>query len=30
MGHEEFELSDGSYSVSHIQDYCEYVLKTME
>ena len=25
---EEFELSDGSYSVSDIQDYFEYILKT--
>ena len=24
---EEFELSDGSYSVSEIQDYFEYILK---
>ena len=24
---EEFELSDGSYSVSDIQDYFEYILK---
>ena len=24
---EEFELPDGSYSVSDIQDYCEYILK---
>ena len=26
---EEFELSDGSYSTSNIQDYFEYVLKSM-
>ena len=26
---EEFELPDGSYSVSDIQDYFEYVLKNM-
>ena len=25
--HEEFELPDGSYSVSDIQDYFEYILK---
>ena len=25
---EEFELSDGSYAVSDIQDYFEYILKT--
>ena len=25
---EEFELSDGSYSVSDIQDYFEYILKS--
>ena len=25
---EEFELPDGSYSVSDIQDYFEYILKT--
>ena len=24
---EEFELSDGSYSISDIQDYFEYILK---
>ena len=24
---EEFELTDGSYSISHIQDYFEYILK---
>ena len=24
---EEFELPDGSYSISDIQDYCEYILK---
>ena len=27
---EEFELPDGSYSISDIQDYFEYVLKNME
>ena len=27
---EEFELSDGSYSVSNIQDYFEYIFKNME
>ena len=26
---EEFELTDGSYSASDIQDYFEYVLKYM-
>ena len=26
---EEFELSDGSYSVSDIQDYFKYILKNM-
>ena len=26
---EEFELPDGSYSVSDIQDYFEYVFKNM-
>ena len=26
---EEFELPDGSYSVSDIQDYFKYILKTM-
>ena len=25
---DEFELSDGSYSVSHIQDYIGYIIKT--
>ena len=25
--HEEFELPDGSYSVSNIQDYFEYIFK---
>ena len=24
---EEFELPDGSYSISHVQDYFEYILK---
>ena len=24
---EEFKLRDGSYSISHIQDYFEYILK---
>ena len=27
---EEFELPDGSYSVSDIQDSCEYIFKNME
>ena len=27
---EEFELPDGSYSVSDIQDYFEYILKNIE
>ena len=27
---DEFELPDGSYSLSDIQDYFEYILKTME
>ena len=27
---EEFTLPDGSYSVSDIQDYFEYILKSME
>ena len=27
---EEFELPDGSYSVSDIQDYFEYILEKME
>ena len=26
---EGFELPDGSYSVSGIQDYCEYIFKNM-
>ena len=26
---EEFELPDGPYSVSHIQDYFKYILKNM-
>ena len=26
---EEFELPDGSYSVSDIQDYFKYILKNM-
>ena len=26
---EEFELPDGSYSVSDIQDYFEYIIKTL-
>ena len=25
--HDKFELPDGSYSVSHIQDYFQYILK---
>ena len=28
LSNEEFELPDGSYSVSDIQDYFEYILKT--
>ena len=27
---DKFELPDGSYSVSDIQDYFEYILKNME
>ena len=27
---EEFELHDGSYSISDIQDYFEYILKNMD
>ena len=27
MGDEEFKLPDGSYFVSDIQDYCEYIIK---
>ena len=27
--HEEFELRDGSFSVSDVQDYFEYILKNM-
>ena len=27
---EEFELPDGSYSISDIQDYYEYILKNMD
>ena len=27
---DEFELLDGSYSISDIQDYFEYILKKME
>ena len=30
MRNEEFELSDGSYSVSDIQDYFNYIIKTNE
>ena len=30
MWNDEFELPDGSYSVSDIQDYFEYILKNME
>ena len=30
MWNEEFELPDGSYSISDIQDYFEYILKNME
>ena len=28
MWTKKFDLSDASYSVSHIQDYFEYILKT--
>ena len=28
--HDEFELPDGSYSVSDIQDYIEYIIKKHE
>ena len=27
---DEFELPNGSYSVSHIQDYIKYITKTMK
>ena len=27
---EEFELPDGSYSISDISDYFEYIIKNME
>ena len=27
---DEFELPDGSYSVSHIQDYIRYVIKKLK
>ena len=30
MWNEEFELPDGSNSISDIQDYFEYILKNME
>ena len=30
MWNDKFELSDGSYYVSDIQDYFEYILKNME
>ena len=30
MWNNKFELPDGSYSVSDIQDYFEYILKNME
>ena len=30
MKNEEFKLPDGSYSVSDIQDYSEYIFKNME
>ena len=30
MWNEEFELPDGSYSISDIQDYFEYILKNTE
>ena len=26
---DKFELPDGSYSISDIEDYCEYILKNM-
>ena len=29
-GNEKFELPNGSYSVSNVQDYFEHVLKNME
>ena len=30
MWNEQFELHDGSYSLSDIQDYFEYILKIKE
>ena len=30
MQNDEFELPDGSYSVSNIQDYTEYIIKKHE
>ena len=30
MGNDEFKVPDGSYSVSDIQDYFEYILKKHE
>ena len=30
MRNEEFELSDGSYSVSDLQDYFNYIIKKNE
>ena len=27
---DEFEVSDGSYSVSYIQDYIEYIIKNIK
>ena len=27
---DEFNLPDGSYSISDIQDYCEYIIKNMK
>ena len=27
---EKFELPDGSYSMLDIQDYCEYIIKSMK
>ena len=29
MWNEDFELPDGSYSILNIQDYFEYILKSM-
>ena len=30
MSNKKFELLDGSYSVSNIQDYFKYIIKTMK